>query len=1174
MAAGLCLFSLSILLYVLFFANPPGDTEYAARRTERQLSRRMEILDGYAAKALAQNPQKWMELKGLPSDMVLYRYVLDSLQSWANRFILANDDLTKKHMVPVLDGNRGGMESPLSEVTVQPTLVNLGHQWYLLKSYEAAPVKLIGGLLLMDDGDERSLNGASPYLHLADKFSIKPITFSGGTPVEVGGVPQFKILADVQESSQGYDTELIWVSLFLLAAAMFLILLEKRSFRRYVFSSAVLLAALVAMYISGMRAHARDVLFSPVLYADGTFLYSLGAVFLVNMAMQVLIANTFLIRRQIYSAILRSRHTKLISGIYGMALISVVLFVVLYAHDVFQSIIENSNICLELYKFKDLSQFTALVYLSFASLLALLAFLVQMLRPVVKLYFGKSFNALSISGRLLTAALTGVYFTLVPAVHGLKKEETMAAIWADRLSIDRDISLELLLRRVEDHIAEDVIISTLSFLENSNYTIMNRLSEAYLSRMTQNYDMSVYLFTNEEKDPAAVSFFNDMAQSGVQIGAGSRFRFFTTGSGYTRYAGVFSYVDHQYSVSHMVLSIEPRLNKNPQGYASVLNLSAPGQVVLPARYSYAKYSDSKLTTYRGAFAYPTVLGDGWKMKSDGLSQQRLVKDGYLHMLNRISEDELVIISHRTELWVNYVIAAFFVTVVIFLILTVVGIQHRKKSPLGRNYYRSRILYVLVVSLILTLVAMATLSVYFVYQRNNANKLTQMTERINAIQALLESECRLGRDYRDLNTQEFSAFLEGVSAMSKADITLYTPEGKAFKSTSPEVFERLLVSDRIDQDAYESIVFLNQRYHINQESISGNKFFSLYAPLFNSEGKMLAIIGSPFTDETYDFEMDAFLHSAAIITIFIILLLIARFSVSKIVDRMFKPLSEMGRKMSASDVRSLEYISYDRDDEMSGIVGSYNRMIRDLSESTRQLAQAERDKAWSLMARQVAHDIKNPLTPMKLQIQRVQRLKARGAEGWEEKFDDMSKLLLDHIELLSDTATEFSMLAKLDDEPMTTVNLDSMIREEISMFDNKENITFEYLGFEGAKAEAPRPQLMRVFVNLLVNSVQAIESVQQDAAAAGREPEHGRISVSLRNSSEDGFYDIVFEDNGPGVSEEHIPNLFTLNFTTKSSGSGLGLTISRTILEKCGAGISYSRSFSLGGACFTVRYPKS
>ena len=140
-----------------------------------------------------------------------------------------------------------------------------------------------------------------------------------------------------------------------------------------------------------------------------------------------------------------------------------------------------------------------------------------------------------------------------------------------------------------------------------------------------------------------------------------------------------------------------------------------------------------------------------------------------------------------------------------------------------------------------------------------------------------------------------------------------------------------------------------------------------------------------------------------------------------------------------------------------------------------------------------------------------------------------------------------------------------------MFDNNESLEFSYLGLEGAQAMAPKPQLTRVFVNLIANAVQAVE--QQASEGEGGALEKGRILIQLRNSSDDAFYDIVFEDNGPGVSEENQSKLFTPNFTTKNGGTGLGLAICRSILEKCKATIPYSKSYTLGGACFTIRYPK-
>lgn len=130
-----------------------------------------------------------------------------------------------------------------------------------------------------------------------------------------------------------------------------------------------------------------------------------------------------------------------------------------------------------------------------------------------------------------------------------------------------------------------------------------------------------------------------------------------------------------------------------------------------------------------------------------------------------------------------------------------------------------------------------------------------------------------------------------------------------------------------------------------------------------------------------------------------------------------------------------------------------------------------------------------------------------------------------------------------------------------MFDNRDDISFEYMGLKDTHVMGPKPQLTRVFVNLIANAVQAVGDV-----------DGGRVLVSLRKSMEDGFYDIVVEDNGSGVAPENVDRLFTPNFTTKSGGTGLGLAISRSVLERCGASISYSKSFALGGACFTIKYP--
>ena len=289
--------------------------------------------------------------------------------------------------------------------------------------------------------------------------------------------------------------------------------------------------------------------------------------------------------------------------------------------------------------------------------------------------------------------------------------------------------------------------------------------------------------------------------------------------------------------------------------------------------------------------------------------------------------------------------------------------------------------------------------------------------------------------------------------------------------------------------------------------------------------------------------------------------------------MFSPLVEMGKKMSGGSINNLEYIIYKRDDEISSLVDAYNRMVKDLSDSTKQLAQAERDNAWSQMARQVAHEIKNPLTPIKLEIQRLIRLKQNNNPRWEEKFDQVTAVVLEHIQILSDTANEFSTFAKLYTEEPVLIDLDKVLQDQIMIFDNRENIHISYMGLEKAMIMGPKPQLIRVFVNLITNAVQAVEIQQKEALENGEEMPEGKILICLRHGTKDGFYDIAFDDNGPGVKEENQDRLFTPNFTTKSGGTGLGLAICRNIIEKCNGEISYQKSFALEGASFVVSLPK-
>jgi nitrogen fixation/metabolism regulation signal transduction histidine kinase len=236
------------------------------------------------------------------------------------------------------------------------------------------------------------------------------------------------------------------------------------------------------------------------------------------------------------------------------------------------------------------------------------------------------------------------------------------------------------------------------------------------------------------------------------------------------------------------------------------------------------------------------------------------------------------------------------------------------------------------------------------------------------------------------------------------------------------------------------------------------------------------------------------------------------------------------------------------------------MVDDLEESTTQIAHSEREQAWREMARQIAHEIKNPLTPMRLSIQHLVRLKQQNVEGWQEKFEGLANSLIEQIDILAEAAGEFSSFSRFYSEELSNIELNRLIREQIILFNTSDNISIRFVSEEHeALVMARKTQITRVLVNLLSNAVQAVDSQNS-----------GEILVTLRKDEKQ--YVVSIEDDGPGVPDNLTHRLFKPNFTTKNSGTGLGLAICRSIMEQSQGSIDYRRSDVLGGANFTVRIP--
>jgi len=786
--AGVAVIAVALVLLAasLLSGQSHPDTASAAKELGARVERRVNLLEEYVNQALTSSPDAPFRLENLPEDMVLYRYREDTLQSWNHQFPIRNDDIRSRTVVQRLGDARGNTVSPLSALTSTLNYVNYGPKWFLAKSVREGEITVIAGLEVVNELNAGSFNGVNPRFRLGDRYSVYPLTGSIGVPVVVNGAPVFKVTAEAAQNPERHDPLLFWISVLLLLGGTLLLLSVRPTIPLGGVVMAVQTAFIAGLYLYGQKLGQASQLFSPLLYADGAFFYSLGAVVLLNLLIVSAVLSLYLVRKRLLEWF-RRKDSRWAEAVAIVLILGVLAAIGTYIHVTFKSIVFNSGICLELYKVNLLDRYTAVVYVSFLSVTLTLPLLMQLISPLLRSLLGLRYDIFSRTGRLVLSVLTAAYFVIASSYLGFQKEQNRVEVWANRLAMDRDIALEIQLRAAEGAIAADGVIGTLSVLENSYDLIRGRIANSYLTRISQDYDISALVAT---PSPATDALFNERIRGGVRLSENSHFFYSTGANGRARYSGLFTYYTEGYGSSSVFVLVESKSNRENRGYLSLLGLSEPGRVSLPPVYSYARYVSGHLVLYKGDYAYPTLFSDSFRDVLVGLPKGHVTQEGYLHFIQSVSEDEQVVISREKTEVLNYIVEGVLFAIVAYLLLSLMAFRVRRRNG-DRHYFRTRISVVLYMSLILTLVAMAAFSVYFVYRRNNADMQNIMTSRITTLQSMLQGSFRGVVDESDLRSTAARTAIEQVGNDLKCDITLFTPDGRMVLSTTPEVYDRMI-----------------------------------------------------------------------------------------------------------------------------------------------------------------------------------------------------------------------------------------------------------------------------------------------------------------------------------------------------------------------------------------------
>lgn len=1171
---------IAVVLFIASFLNPRYENRLVreASRVQRSLQRQQRVMEKYALRALQTPPDTWLEMDDLPQDMVLYKYNADTLQSWVHQFPISNDEVDVYPFAYRLQymSNRNLYSTPLAYIGVREKYMNLGSGWYVVNTQisKNRQSKVITGIFVKTEyPDDLSLNNTvNKKLKLRKGLTTAPVNSDDGAVVfGLEGAPLFSIVEQGPSTFKYGDPILRWVALVFAIFALFAFHAKNRSWASFAVVSCGLIIIRFATLLMAAKIGTDNELFSPILYANTKIFDSLGSFLFNNLFVSLLVYALFMVRFTILKHLLiRSTMQRTYIQLLFI-LIAIVLAV--YIHSVFRSLILNSSIVMEPFKIEELSGYSVLCYLSFAMLFLALLFLLQMI--VIFVRKKKRFSVLSWKNIIIYILLISLYSVIAEGIYGYHKEYESNRVWTNKLAVERDLTLELQLRRVEDGIAQDPFIGFLTSYD-SREMIKNRLLERYLYRnITQKYNIEItvcgmndYLSLGKGADPVGCFAFyqEQLVRYGNPLSPNSHFFYLNNYDGRTSYIGIYNFIDTDSGrVMRLFIEINSKYLKDELGYAgNMFDFQDNNAVSLPRQYSYAKYSNGRLISNGGRYNYAVIVNPDDYVSGYGVKNQ----NGFVHFINKVSEDEITMVSRKGRPFFSYIVSFSYLAIFfgVFLLICTKASRKNKFFTLPKHSFKRKINLLVTSSMIVALICMGVGSIIYSLNFTRESNQTKMDEKMLSVQTSLSEYCKYALRYNEINTPELFGAMDEVAGMMQVDINLYDTHGGLIRSTRPNVYEQFLMGKRMNNDAYKEIYYNRALRFITVESVAGMNYYSVYAPMFNADGDLVAIINIPYFSRNVDVNESNISTIATIINLYLILLIASILGGSIVSNSLSRPLAEIKQRMESlsSSSKNKHIIYKNSKDELGVLVTAYNNMVDDLEESTKQLAQSEREQAWKEMARQIAHEIKNPLTPMRLSIQHLMRLKKQNVPGWEDKLEALSRSLIEQIDVLSETASEFSSFAKFFNEDNTDIDLDEVIKEQIVIFDNNDKIKMKYVSYvTDPVVYARRKQIVRVFVNLISNAIQAIENSRGD----------GQIKISLSSEKIDSvsYYRVQIEDDGPGVDPSNYDKLFKPNFTTKSGGTGLGLAICGSIVEQSQGRISYATS-SLGGACFTIELP--
>ncbi|WP_044203507.1 ATP-binding protein [Flammeovirga sp. OC4] len=573
-------------------------------------------------------------------------------------------------------------------------------------------------------------------------------------------------------------------------------------------------------------------------------------------------------------------------------------------------------------------------------------------------------------------------------------------------------------------------------------------------------------------------------------------------------------------------------------------------------YSYAIFFKGELIFSAGDYNYSNnFLEESFKEGTIYLLSN--VKfNGYEHLLLPNTNNRIVVISSKEFNYLNYFKAfSSYFTVLVFIVFFTFNLTNYLRNPL--EYSRSfstKVQIYLNLSIFFPIFLLAIVMGSVMVTTTKMEVERQYLEKAQIVASNLFKNHELSKNYSENETIKLDVFIEELSDIMQADIRFYNKQGILKSASDNEIFDEEILSAEINPQAYVGIVEEKKTRVVLKEQIGTLEYNTSYIGVkaFNT-GKVMGIVSIPFfksLNRLDDRSLEVITTIMMIFTIlFLTLLPIVHYAAQGLLSPIKLIIPELNRITLS---KKNEPIQYNAHDEFGQLVGEYNKMLAKLEESKKELEQSQRESAWRDVAKQVAHEIKNPLTPMKLYLQQLERV-ARTDDN--PKLMKATKMLINQVDTLSGIVTSFSSFATMPVPKREEFNLSKVIQQTILLHSSKSNIHFSNTQV-GADVivEGDEKLTARILSNLILNGIQAIDDDKKS-----------KIIIDLYENGEKAIVTVI--DNGNGIPEDVQNKVFVPNFTTKETGSGIGLAVAKRGIEQMGGSIWFETTEGDGTSFF-------